>query len=972
MTAGLTPWALPLLVAVPLSLAMLALLNLLAPRRQVGLGLVAILACLALLAPAILDGAVIVIALGGWEPPLGIVWRLDLPAMLMLTMTAIVASVASLALLAERETVQDSYLWPLWWLMWAGLNALLLSQDLFNLYVTLEVVTLAGVGLVARSPHDPYGSAALRYLLASLLASLLYLLGVALLYGQTGRLDIGLVDELMQDGASGRLAAILITLGLLIKSAMVPLHTWLPSAHARAQSPVSAMLSAVVVAVTLYVLWRLWLAPLAQLDTAQHQWLALTGAVAMTWGGIQAALQARLKLLIAWSTLSQSGYAMLLLGLNANASWPQRIGDPSPAFHGALQILLAHGLAKAALFIAAGAIIAAHGHDRLSRLIGDAGRLPLAWLAIALASVSLLGIPPTGGFFGKWWLVQGALENRHPAIAVAVLMGTFFTAACLWRLFDLALRPSESVATRQVSRRSRVLRPPSYAYLAWLSLGLALLAWAQGPLTALISPRLGTPGLVLDAIGLAFLLPALAVWPVVLLATHAWRDTFPAARRLLAMMLVAAAIHVPTLLAADLVTFYTGAALLSLLGWAMVQHDGHGAARLAGVGYLVMLLLAEVAMLAGLALIANQAANQTADLRFTSLVSADLPPLALGCMALGLAIKAGVLGVHAWLPVAHPVAPPMASAILSGLMIKLGLLGALRLLPLSDMTPTWGALMVPLGIAAALYAALRGMSDDHPKRVLAWSSVSQMGLLTLLLGLVLSDRATPAATTALLLLAATHALAKAALFLGAGMANRVKGRTRTVTLLGMLPPALVLAGAPPTGGVLVKSVMEKAALAGDWPAWPLTLAGTATGLIMLRLFWLLQRLPPSHQTLHVPIWLGLAWGTLGLLPALLAWGWHGLAPLTDDLGATLRSGLLAPLAAVTLALVAQLVRQRLPGARRAGAAWRLSFEEQARWLLRRAIWRFKRGEAWLMPWPAFGIALGVMALGMAATALLPR
>ncbi|MBA2777569.1 proton-conducting transporter membrane subunit [Billgrantia kenyensis] len=964
MTAALTPWSLPLLVAMPLGLAMLALLNLLAPRRQVGLGLVTILACLALSAPAILEGEIVVIALGEWPPPLGIAWRLDLPAMLMLTMTATVASFASLALLADRETAEDNYLWPLWWLMWAGLNALLLSQDLFNLYVTLELVTLAGVGLVARSPQDPCGAAALRYLMASLLASLLYLLGIALLYGETGRLDIDLVDDLMQDGANGRLAAALLTLGLLIKSAMVPLHTWLPSAHARAQAPVSAMLSAVLVAVTLFVLWRLWLAPLAQLQTAQHQWLALTGVVALVWGGIQAALQARFKLLIAWSTLCQSGYAMLLLGLNATTSWPQRIGDESPAFQGAMQILLAHGLAKASLFIAAGAIMAAHDHDRLSRLVGDAERLPLAWLAIALASISLLGIPPTGGFVGKWWLLQGAAPHQ-PLIAAAVLAGTFFSAVCLWRLFDLALRPAERQATNRISRMTRVSRSAPYPHLAWLALGLALLAWGQGPLAGLVSPRIVSPSLALDTTGLAFLLPALAIWPVVLLATYTWRHTFPAALRLLALMLAAALLHVMTLLAADLLTFYTGAALLSLLGWAMVQHDGHDAARLAGVGYLLMLLLAEVAMLAGLALIATQ----TSDLRFASLTSAELPPLALGCMALGLAIKAGVLGVHAWLPVAHPVAPPMASALLSGLMIKLGLLGALRLLPLSDATADFGPLLVVLGLCAALYGALRGVMESDPKRVLAWSSVSQMGLLTVLLGLVLADRATPVALTALLLLAATHAMAKATLFLGAGMVNRLHGRSRTLAMLGMLPPAMALAGVPPTGGVLVKSIMEQAMQDAAWPTWPLTLAGIATALLMLRLFWLLHRAQSAQQTLQVPAWLWLAWATLGALPALLAWGWPGQAALAEDLGAALGAALVALLFALALAAMALLAGRHLP--RITAEALRLSALGLARRLLRRGIWRFKRGEAWLMPWPAFGIALGVMALGMAASALLP-
>ncbi|MCE8024558.1 proton-conducting transporter membrane subunit [Billgrantia aerodenitrificans] len=967
MTAsGLAAWTLPAMIFLPLGLSIAAFLGALSPGRQVALGLPVMLMSLALSLPATLGGESIGIALGNWPPPLGIAWHLDFPALTMLIMTAVVAGAASLALLLDPSTSADRHLWPLWWMMWAGLNALLLSQDLFNLYVTLELVTLAGVGLVARSPHDRFGEAALRYLMASLLASLLYLLGTALIYGQTGRLDLGLLVDSLEDGATMRLAAALLTLGLLIKAAVVPLHTWLPAAHSKAQAPVSAMLSAVVVGVTLFVLWRLWLAPLANLNSAQLDWLVVIGMVALGWGGVQAALQTRLKLLIAWSTLCHSGYALLLLGLDVDMNWFTPDEPHAPAFPGGLQLLLAHGLAKGALFLAAGAIVVAHDHDRLSRLAGDAGRLPLAWLAMALAGLSLLGIPPTGGFFGKWWLLQGALAQDHYLIATVVLLGTFFTAACLWRLFDLGLRPEPR---RAAVIASRPTHGDITRRLSWLALGLAALAWGLGPFMALSTPlpMEFTISLALDATGLAFLLPALCIWPLVLWATYSWRDTFPAANRLLAMLASAAAIHLIALLAADLLTFYTGAALLSLLGWAMVQHDGHQSSRLAGLGYLVMLLLAEVAMLAGLALIANA----SGDLRFASLTHHELPPLALGCMAFGLAIKAGVIGVHAWLPLAHPVAPPMASAVLSGLMIKLGLLGALRLLPLSDVTVAWGPVMVMVGLVAAVYAALRGIVHDHAKVVLAWSSVSQMGLLTALLGLVLYSSSPATAMTALLLLATTHSLAKASLFLGAGMANRVHGREHRWVLLGMLLPALALAGVPPTGGVLVKSTMESALTEADGAGWLLSLSGIATGLLMLRLLWLLWRSPPSRQTLHLPGGLWLGWATLAALPVLVAWGWQWYAPLVAAPFATLRSGLLEPSLALGLAAMAVLLKPRLPQLGRARLAWRQALEQRGERGFRRLAWMLKRSENRLQPWPAFGIALGFVSLGMGVAALLP-
>ena len=957
-------WALPLTVAVPLCLAIAAFLECLSPRRQVILGVPAIVASLAIASAPLREYGVLTLALGDWPAPLGIVWLLDMPGALMLGMTAIVAGAGSIALLADPQTARDRHLWPLWWLLWGGLNALLLSRDLFNLYITLELVTLAGVGLVARSPHDPEGAAALRYLLASLLASLLFLLGVALLYGQTGRLDLELLGDTLTDNATSRLAAIALSLGLMIKAAMVPLHTWLPSAHARAQAPVSAMLSAVVVAATLFVLWRLWLSPLAILQTALRDWLALVGAAALVWGGVQAALQSRLKLLIAWSTLSQSGYALLLLGLAGTVSWPGSERGASTATDGALQILLAHGLAKASLFIAAGAIVATYGHDRLSRLGGSAARLPLAWLAIALGGLSLLGAPPTGGFVGKWWLLSAAFAEGNVLIAAVVLLGTLVTAAGLWRLLDLAFCPTPTPFQRPLPAPDA----PLAGRLARLALGLALLAWLQGLVVLAMSSHGSGLGILLDPLGLPFMLPALAIWPIALGATHAWRSSFPASRRLFLIMLAAAVAHLLTLVAGDLLTFYVGTAMLSLLGWAMVQHDGDRPARLAGTGYLVMMLLAEIAMLAGLAL----TALTTTDLSFSTLAVTELPGPAMAFLALGLGIKAGVLGLHAWLPLAHPVAPPMASAILSGLMIKVGVLGALRLMPESEALTAWGAPLVALGVSAALYAALRGVVHDHNKVVLAWSSVSQVGLITALLGLVLIAE-TPTAMTALLLLVAVHSLAKACLFLGAGMANRTQGRIRQRIVAGMLLPALTLAGVPPLGGVLVKASMETAMGASDLPTWPITLSGVATGLLMLRFFWLLVMRPePSHHLLVIPRWLWWAWLGLGLLAVLLPWGWQWFDPLTATMNKTLLTGLVSPLIALALAgmvLPARRLHRALGDRFERWRVYRQRQGERHARQLRITSWQFRRAEAWLRPWPAFGIALGLMTLGMGLASL---
>ncbi|WP_299311816.1 proton-conducting transporter membrane subunit [uncultured Halomonas sp.] len=937
---------LPLLVVLPLALAMSAFLGALPLRYQVTTALGGLTLTGAGLA-ATLETLDSELWLGGWAPPLGIAWGFDAPAAALIAMVGLLMALASLTLAAESSHREDRYLWTLWWLLWAALNALLLSRDLFNLYVTLELLALAAVGLVSRSRDDPFHVAALRYLMASLLASLLYLLGVALLYGQTGRLDLALLAEVLEDGPAARLGALAITLGLMIKAAMVPLHGWLPAAHSRASAPVSALLSGAVVAAALMVLWRLWLGPFDTLGSLMRGTLAGLGAVALVWGGLQALLQSRLKLVIAWSTLSQSGYALMLPALAGSDAWQ------GLAAQGALWLLVAHGLAKGGLFLAAGAIAHRQGHDRLAGLTGSARRQPLAWGVIAIGGLSLVGIPPGGGFVGKWWLLRAALEAELWLLAGVMLTGTLLTAAWLWRIASLALAPAERSATRLEGGRHApgVLPALALTALAWLA-GLAALLSAAG--LALAPPSL-------DATRLPWLLPALLLWPLVLFAS---RSATPAGRAsgsppgLTALLTLTAAAHLVTLTAGDLFTFYLGTAWLGLAGWGLVWLGGSSEARRAGAGYLAMMLVAEVSLLLGLTL----AWQASPSLAFADLAEAGLPGPALAALGLGLAIKTGAIGVHAWLPLAHPVAPPLASAVLSGLMIKVGPLGGMLLMPDAMPESQVGLALVAAGLAGALYGAARGLAQASPKPLLAWSSVSQMGLATALLGLHLLG--SPAALPALLGLVAAHSLAKAALFLGAGLLARSTA-SRGLLLGALALPALTLAGLPPWGGMASKAGMETALSEAALAVWPVALSGMLTSLVMLRLAWLLWRLEPPARGMTPPTWLTAALWGLGALAALLPWRWGGV-PLTYLAEPVAWLGALLPaLAALALGLVllrAAPLHRRLAWRRRRAQVASRARRLQARREARRWRWRLRRADAWLMPWPAFGVCLGLTAL----------
>jgi formate hydrogenlyase subunit 3/multisubunit Na+/H+ antiporter MnhD subunit len=225
--------------------------------------------------------------------------------------------------------------------------------------------------------------------------------------------------------------------GLLLKTALFPMHFWLPAAHASAPAPVSALLSALVVKAPFYILLRLWLeifSPTgAALDQLLGQILGLLGAAAVLWGGIQALRQTRLKLLIAYSTVAQLGYLFLAFPLGTSMAWK-----------GALYMLLSHALAKAAMFMAAGNILRFCGHDRITDLDGVAQRLPLTLAAFSLAGVSIMGLPPSGGFVAKWWLLETSIRSGQWWWAVILILGGLLAAAYIFKVIGHAFTQADT------------------------------------------------------------------------------------------------------------------------------------------------------------------------------------------------------------------------------------------------------------------------------------------------------------------------------------------------------------------------------------------------------------------------------------------------------------------------------------------------------------------------------------------------
>lgn len=433
--------------------------------------------------------------LAGWDPPVGIPLYADGLSAVFLALTALVGlGVVGYAAADRSATGDDPRFWPLWLAAWAGLNAVYVAGDLFNTYVTLEVVGLAAVALVALGGRASWAPA-LRYLLVAVLGSLVFLLAVALVYAQVGTLEILAAGERLaarEEGpGSARWAGVLVVVGLGLKAALVPLHAWLPPAHGSAPTAVSAVLSGLVVKAAFFVLVRMWFWVLGP-EPALALVVGLLGAAAVLWGGALALVQDRLKQVVAYSTVVQMGYLFLFFPLATAAS-----GDPAAeraAWGGAVALAVGHGFAKAALFLATGTLRRVYGTDSLRELSGVAHPLPPVLMTMGLASVSLAGLPLSLGFAGKWQLVVAALATGQWWWAVLVIGGGLLSAAYLVRplavLFREAARDAPAVpALGPAGRRVRYL--PLALAVVPLLLGLGAV-----PLTdlALTGVRAGGPG----------------------------------------------------------------------------------------------------------------------------------------------------------------------------------------------------------------------------------------------------------------------------------------------------------------------------------------------------------------------------------------------------------------------------------------------------------------------------------------------
>ncbi len=334
----------------------------------------------------------------------------------------------------------------------------------------------------------------------------------------------------------------------------------------------------------------------------------------------------------------------------------------------------------------------------------------------------------------------------------------------------------------------------------------------------------------LDAPGALLLGVAALLWS----AAGAYAGAYlPGGTRFAGWWLLTLAGSLGVFIAGDLVTFYFAFALVSLAAYGLVVQDATRRARRAGAVYLALAVLGEIFLLFAFALLAVNIPGPSLAISdaVAALPASPARDVTILLLLLGFGLKAGLVPLHVWLPLAHPAAPMPASAVLSGAIIKAGIIGLIRFLPMEGGIAAWGEALGVLGFVTAFYGVALGITQRNPKTILAYSSVSQMGVVMAAMGfgLAAGDATTPLAAAQY---ASHHVLAKGALFLGVGVALATGARRAAWVMAPVLLLVLSFGGLPFTGGALAKEA-TKAQLGAGVLGWLSAISAAGTTMLML-------------------------------------------------------------------------------------------------------------------------------------------
>ena len=378
--------------------------------------------------------------IGGWAPPWGIEYRVDVLSGFMLvlvtTIGAVTAPYAWRSVSLEIEYDKRAWFFCMYLLCLTGLLGITITGDAFNAFVFLEISSLSSYVLIALGRDRRALLASFQYLIMGTIGATFYIIGVGLLYLLTGSLNMvdiaARLGPAWAENAPVIFAALaFITVGISLKVALFPLHAWLPNAYAYAPSWATAFLAATATKVAIYLLIRYYFS----IFGVAVGWQALPvddiviglSVAAMFIASLIAVFETNLKRMLAYSSVAQIGYITLGIGLANQAG-----------LTGGLVHIANHALMKAALFLAVGAIFFRVGTVRISDLAGIGRKMPITMACFTIAGLGLLGTPGTSGFISKWYLALGALDKGWWPLVLLIVLSSLIAVIYVGRVLEIA------------------------------------------------------------------------------------------------------------------------------------------------------------------------------------------------------------------------------------------------------------------------------------------------------------------------------------------------------------------------------------------------------------------------------------------------------------------------------------------------------------------------------------------------------
>jgi multicomponent Na+:H+ antiporter subunit D len=421
----------------------------------------------------VLQAGPLVYVMGGWEPPWGIVYVIDPLNALILAlvsgMAAVIMPSADLGISVEVTARARRLFFSIALLALTGMLGIVITGDVFNLYVFLEISSLASYALIATGSDRRALPAAFNYLVQGTIGATFIVIGIGLVYIMTGSLNMAdlsvrLAD--LRDSAPVQAAVAFVLVGSAIKFALFPAHAWMPNAYAYAPSLVSAFFGATATKVGAYVMVRFIFSVFGAsfvLEQMAVGWvLIVLGLAAAFVGSLVAIWQNDLKRMLAYSSVAQIGYIAAAIGIG------NREGIIAAIVH-----VFNHGLMKGALFLVMACVILRLGRANIANFRGLGRRMPVTMACFVVAGLSMIGVPLTVGFISKWYLVLGALEADIWPVAALVVASSLLSAVYVWRIVEAAYfeRAADPAPVREAP--AQLLVPTVVLTILCVALGIS-------------------------------------------------------------------------------------------------------------------------------------------------------------------------------------------------------------------------------------------------------------------------------------------------------------------------------------------------------------------------------------------------------------------------------------------------------------------------------------------------------------------